>query len=109
MCFNKKVVAGLAIVALLVLIAAPELLGRALPLLFLAACPLSMVLMMRAMGGMGGNSDASGGNSDESPNSSTGSVALGSEATAREERERELEEEVNRLRAEIVQREAGRT
>ena len=107
MCFNKKVLIGLAVVAVGVLLAAPELLGRALPLLFLAACPLSMVLMMRAMGGMGANKEAVA--SDGESNSSLGNGGPPSEMAAGEARERELEEEVNRLRAEIVQRRAGRS
>lgn len=53
MCFNWKVVAGLSLVGLTVLALAPNLIGSALPLLVLAACPLSMILMMRAMSGGG--------------------------------------------------------
>lgn len=51
MCFNWKVVAGLAVVGLGIWAVAPNLIGAALPLLVLAACPLSMFLMMRGMGG----------------------------------------------------------
>lgn len=51
MCVNKKVLMGAGVVALGVLVFAPQLMGGALPLLFLAVCPLSMVLMMRGMGG----------------------------------------------------------
>jgi len=54
MCLNWKVVAGLAAVAVAVLIAAPHLIGAVLPWLVLAACPLSMVLMMGGMSKMGG-------------------------------------------------------
>lgn len=53
MCMNGKVVAGLAVVGLGVWVVAPNLIGAAAPLLLLAACPLSMVFMMRGMGGMG--------------------------------------------------------
>src|SRR3546814_19666292 len=49
MCFNKKVVAALAIVALTIYLFVPNLVAAAIPLLILAACPLSMVLMMRMM------------------------------------------------------------
>ena len=52
MCLNWKVVAGLAVVALIVGVIAPRLLLGAIPLLILAACPLSMLFMM---GGMKGN------------------------------------------------------
>ena len=54
MCFNWKVAGGLALVGLAVFAAAPNLIGAALPLLIFAACPLSMLLMMRAMSGGGG-------------------------------------------------------
>ena len=53
MCFNWKVVGGLALAGLAVFAAAPNLIGAALPLLIFAACPLSMLLMMRAMSGGG--------------------------------------------------------
>src|SRR6266550_2751301 len=46
MCLNWKVLAGLAVVGLLVLVVA-------LPLLLVAACPLSMLFMMRGMSGNG--------------------------------------------------------
>jgi len=45
MCLNWKVVAGLAV--------APQLLLGAIPLLIVAACPLSMLFMMRGMQGGG--------------------------------------------------------
>ena len=51
MCLNWKVVAGLAVVALIVGVIAPGLLLGAIPLLILAACPLSMLFMMRGMRG----------------------------------------------------------
>lgn len=49
MYFNKKVVAALTIVGLSVYLFEPSLVAAAVPLLILAACPLSMVLMMRMM------------------------------------------------------------
>src|SRR5712691_2255691 len=53
MCLNWKVLAGLAVVGLLVLVVAPQFIGVALPLLLVAACPLSMLFMMRGMSGNG--------------------------------------------------------
>lgn len=50
-CFNKNVLIGLGVVAVAVLLLEPAWLVGALPLLLLAACPLSMVVMMRAMNG----------------------------------------------------------
>lgn len=49
MCFNWKVLAGLGAAGLGVFIVAPSLAWTALPLLLLAACPISMLLMMRGM------------------------------------------------------------
>lgn len=48
-CFNPKVLLGLAVVALAVAVFAPKALVVALPLLIIAACPLSMILMMGMM------------------------------------------------------------
>lgn len=53
MCLNWKVIGGLAAAGLGVAVFAPNLIGAALPLLLLAACPLSMIVMMGAIGGMG--------------------------------------------------------
>lgn len=53
MCINWKVVAGLAAVGLAIYILVPNVIAAALPLLLVLACPLSMLLMGRAMmGGM---------------------------------------------------------
>ena len=64
MSFNWKVAGGLALVGLAVFAVAPSLVGVAvLPLLIFAICPLSMLLMMRAMSGGGrgqGDSDQHG-------------------------------------------------
>ncbi len=49
-CLNRKVLAALGVLALAVWLFAPNLVGAALPLLFLAVCPLSIVAMMWAMG-----------------------------------------------------------
>ena len=51
MCLNWRVLAGLAAVGLGVWVVAPNLVWTALPLLLLAACPLSMLFMMRGMQG----------------------------------------------------------
>lgn len=51
MCLNKKVIAGVAVAAVAVWLLAPNLIGAALPLLVLAVCPLSMIVMMKAMSG----------------------------------------------------------
>lgn len=51
LCFNWKLVAGLAAVGLGVWVLAPGLFAAALPLLILAACPLSMLFMARGMKG----------------------------------------------------------
>ncbi len=52
-CFNWKVIAALAAIGIGLYALAPGAAVAAFPLLILAACPLSMLLMMRAMGSMG--------------------------------------------------------
>lgn len=47
MCFDRRVLAGLALVAVGLWVVAPQLVLAALPLLLLAACPLSMLFMSR--------------------------------------------------------------
>lgn len=51
MCFNWKVASALVAVGVAVWLIAPGLLAPLVPVLVLAACPLSMLLMMRAMRG----------------------------------------------------------
>ncbi len=50
MCLNPKVLVALAAVGVGVYVLAPGAFAAALPLLVLAACPLSMLLMMAMMG-----------------------------------------------------------
>ncbi len=52
-CWNWKVIAVLAAAGVALYFLAPGLAAAAVPLLVLAACPLSMLLMMRAMGSTG--------------------------------------------------------
>ncbi len=60
MCMNWKVVGGLVVVGLGIWAVAPSLAIAALPVLAVLACPLSMLFMMR---GMGGSQCASSGSS----------------------------------------------
>ena len=53
MCLNPKVLAGLAVVGVGVFLVAPQAALSILPLLLLAACPLSMLLMGKMMMGGG--------------------------------------------------------
>lgn len=52
LCLDWRVLVGLALVGLAVARFAPHALGAALPLLVLAVCPLSMLLMMGGMARM---------------------------------------------------------
>ena len=49
MCLNWKVLGGLAAAGVGLWVVAPDLVGAALPVLLVLACPLSMFLMMRSM------------------------------------------------------------
>lgn len=51
LCLNWKVVAGLAAVGVGIWAVAPGLVWAAIPVLVVLACPLSMLLMMRGVGG----------------------------------------------------------
>ncbi len=62
MCFDWRVLGGLALAGIGIWLSAPQLLGAALPILFVLVCPLSMVVMawmMRgSMGAQGSQSSA---------------------------------------------------
>ncbi len=51
MCLNWRVLAGLGAVGVGIYLVAPNLVAAALPILLLAVCPLSMLLMMKGMQG----------------------------------------------------------
>jgi Protein of unknown function (DUF2933) len=53
-CLNWKVIGALALVGLGIWSVSPNLLAAALPVLLLAACPISMLLMLRGMQGREG-------------------------------------------------------
>ena len=55
MCIDKRVVAGVITAGVLLWWLAPGAFAAALPLLIFAICPLSMLLMMKAMNQMGGD------------------------------------------------------
>ena len=96
-CFNKRVLIGLGVVALGVLAVSPRLLGAIFPLLFMAACPLSMLFMLRDKE-HGGRSSCGG---RQQPGDGTAENKGTPGGPDRAAEIRELEEEVNRLRAEL--------
>jgi Protein of unknown function (DUF2933) len=98
-CVNKNVLIVGAAVAVGVLALRPAWAVAALPLLLLALCPLSMILMMR---GMTGGHARSG-----SPASSPSHPGAPSAADSPLNRQvADLQEEVRILRAALVQRQA---
>lgn len=56
-CYDWRVLTGLGALGIGIYVVAPGLIVGALPLLVLAACPLSMLLMMKAMSGHAPASD----------------------------------------------------
>ena len=50
-CLDPRVLGVVALAGVAVVIFAPGLIAAAIPLLIVAACPLSMLVMMRTMGG----------------------------------------------------------
>jgi hypothetical protein len=51
MCLNWKVIGGLSVVGLGIWLVAPNLITAAIPILLIAVCPPSMLVMMKAMDG----------------------------------------------------------
>jgi len=96
-CLNWKVIGALALLGLGIWAVSPNLLAAALPVLLLAACLLSMLLMMRGMGH----------GEDKAAQSDATARSAGEQhtAVAREERRdaevAQLREEINVLRAEL--------
>lgn len=88
MCLNPRVLAGIALVIAAIWVLAPQFLLAALPLLLLAACPVSMALMAWTMRG-----DTSG----------RGTMAGQQGALDPQARLRELEHAQTRLQGEIAQ------
>lgn len=100
MCFDKRVLVGLGVVAVALLAFAPQTLGAAAPFLVMAACPLSMVVMMRAMNGRDRCATPETQHTSAAPVADTSPAPAPTHVDA-EPHLRELEEEVNRLRAEL--------
>src|SRR5260221_14197349 len=100
LCLNWKVIAGLAIAALGVWVMAPQLLAAALPVLILAACPLSMLLMMRGMGNMGnmGNMNGMGAAAAAADGAEAADTLPGSGARAGARAPQRVDETVDDLR-----------
>lgn len=99
-CLNPKVLGGLALTALAVFLVAPGLFSAVLPLLFLAACPLSMVLMMRGMSG----GKCSTGGSEAGQEHQTDASGDASSTSAAEAEIARLRAEVDQLKAEQAAR-----
>jgi hypothetical protein len=100
MCLNWKVLAGLAAAGLGIWAVAPGVVGAALPLLLLAACPLSMLVMVLAMRGAGTHAGDQR-PADEPP------VRLQAELDAARAREEALVAELARLEGERAPSGAG--
>jgi hypothetical protein len=87
MCLNPKVLVALAAVGFGVYVLAPGAFAAALPLLLLAACPLSMLLMMAMMGRGNSGGHPQEGGAHEDPHE---------ELVALQARERELLAQLDR-------------
>lgn len=91
-CLDRRVLAMLGVIALGIAILAPRAFGAALPLLLLAACPLSMVVMAVAMGRAA---------APAAPSSSV--AAMRAELTELAERQHRLEGELAAVEADGIQ------
>lgn len=91
LCLNWKVIGGLGVLAMGVVVLAPQLALALLPVLVLAACPVSCFFMMRGMG--------TGSSCQTSAGSTLRGRGVGS-ALNNDERTVQLQTEIRRLRAE---------
>lgn len=105
MCFNPKVLLGLVGIAVVTWAVAPGLATAALPILIVAACPLSMVLMMRGMK----RAEVQGGSSGNRMPQNTGTAAGDSDRdlSVLKGRAAELAAQQDKLAREIRKREAS--
>lgn len=96
-CVNWKVAGALGVAAVGTWILAPRLVASVLPLLLVAICPLSMLLMMAGM--RGGQSEANNEYPRQTapPPSQLTLARLHEEAAALRERHRSLSDEIARL------------
>ena len=87
MCFDPRVLGGLAVVGVGIWLVAPQLIAPALPILLLLVCPLSMLFMARMMG-------------DSMKDTSSASPA--NRLAALEREQARLDAEISRTRAELT-------
>lgn len=87
MCFDPRVLGGLAVVGLGIWLVAPQLIAPALPILLVLVCPLSMLFMARMMSGS--MKDAS-------------TLSPADRLTALEHEQARLDAEIARTRAELT-------
>ena len=88
MCLDWRVLGGLAVVGLGIWLYAPQLIGAALPLLVLLACPLSMAVMAWMMRGSMRTQDTS--------------LLPTARLAALEQQQARLNSEIGRVRAELA-------
>ncbi|MBE9167713.1 DUF2933 domain-containing protein [Pleurocapsales cyanobacterium LEGE 06147] len=88
MCFDWRVLVGLVAVGIAIAVLVPQLTLSALPLLLLAACPLSMFLMMGMMNRM---------DKDSMSASSHGSLLPANTSLSRDEQLAQLREHLQQL------------
>lgn len=119
MCLNRRMLIGLAAVAVGVLAIDPHVFIRVLPFLFFAICPLSMVLMVWGMRKAGGRQKMSSSSQSCGMSSNSGGVmgmdskdmgqrgAVSPSSAAAENEIAHLRAEVDQLRAELSTRTQG--
>jgi hypothetical protein len=96
MCLNPKVLAGLGVVGVGIYLFATGLLAEAVPILLLAVCPLSMLLMMWAMQSTPGHNQLTIQESDAGLTRGEQMARLRAEQAALADRIGELEREETR-------------
>jgi hypothetical protein len=100
MCLNWKVLLGLAVVGVGVWVTSPGLLASVVPVLLVAVCPLSMVLMMRSMHSEPTSESQSGGDDSRGrAGESPGLAELKAELARTQEQQEALALEISRIEA----------
>lgn len=102
MCFNKKVIGSLLALGVAVFVLAPSVFSAALPLLLVAACPLSMMLMMKSMKGMEGTAGDQSGSGPASDHDTKRTTVVDGANTMSEDARRSIavQAEIDQLKAE---------
>lgn len=99
-CYDPRVIVALVAVGVGIFLLAPGAVAVAAPFLFLAVCPLSMLVMMRTMGGMQASDPAAAGTSAPSATPADRAAELRLQLGAARREQQRLADELAQLQTE---------